>query len=501
MTSLSKKRNVQIIIVLTIFTLLYFIQGEVFGDKEDIVREINANSKNSLVQNDDDSLEVALAVQKAIRNVATSVSPSVVNIRSERIVKNQKRERKKTPFDFFEFFDDDFFGQRGPQKQQSLGSGFVISKKGYIVTNNHVVEKADEITILFSDEREYKGKIVGRDARTDIAVIKIDPKHNLPATPLGNSDNVSVGDFAIAIGNPFGLKGTFTVGVISARGRDSVDADAGLKNYIQTDASINQGNSGGPLLNIRGEAIGMNTAIYSTTGGSIGIGFAIPMNIVKRVVTSLIEKGVVERGYLGITISPISKDVAKYLNVDKKEGIFVQDVESDSPAEKAGIKAGDVILRVDGKQVKTVSQLQRIISSYKMGHKTSIDILRKGKKKTVSVVLGNMPGERITKKGKSYVGPSKEFLGIVVGSVQDNYKYYQLKKEMEGVVVVDVEEDSPAQLSGVIVGDVIQSVNYVDIRTIKDFENFVKSNQKKKGSYLLKVKRRGSNHFVVVENK
>ncbi|MDH4129527.1 MAG: trypsin-like peptidase domain-containing protein, partial [Spirochaetota bacterium] len=299
-----KSRNfkfLQISIILSlIFVMGYYFSNSLYGDKKNVLQEIENNSKNTVVQSDNNALEVALSLQRAIRNVAKSVSPSVVNIRTERIVK--KRSRRGTPYNFFDFFGDEH-GFDGPQKMQSLGSGFVISKDGYIVTNNHVVQDADEITILFSDEKEYKGKIVGRDTRTDIAVIKIEPKHTIPVTPIGNSDEVQIGDFAIAIGNPFGLKGSFTLGVISARSRDDVDADAGLKNYIQTDASINQGNSGGPLLNINGQAIGMNTAIYSTSGGSVGIGFAIPMNIVKRVVVSLIEKGVVERGYLGVIIS------------------------------------------------------------------------------------------------------------------------------------------------------------------------------------------------------
>ncbi|HEO65956.1 MAG TPA: Do family serine endopeptidase, partial [Spirochaetes bacterium] len=395
----------------------------------------------------------------------------------------------------------DEFGYRdGPQTLQSLGSGFVISEKGYIVTNNHVVQGADEITILFPDEKEYSGKIVGRDPRTDIAVIKIDPGHKLPVTPLGDSDKVAIGDFAIAIGNPFGLNGTFTLGVISARGRDKVDQDAGLKNYIQTDASINQGNSGGPLLNIKGQGIGMNTAIYSTTGGSVGIGFAIPMNIVKEVAAKLIEKGTVDRGYLGVSITPLSKEVASHLGISKRSGVFVQDVKPNGPADKAKIKPGDVITKVGDKAILSGSQLQRIVSSYKKGTTTTIQILRNRKKIDLKVTLGEISNNNAVRAGKKYVGPSKEFMGLIAGSVEDNFRYFRLNRKLPGVVVVEIEKDSPAAASGLKVRDIIQEINYKKIKTMKDFEDYIEKYKGKRDSFLIRVKRRGTNQYVVIEN-
>ncbi|GMT48977.1 MAG: protease Do [bacterium] len=479
-----------LLLIALIFIVPYVYQNAVYGDKTDVIKEMESHKENKLVTDDENSLNVALAVQKAIRNVAQSVSPSVVNIRTERIVKNRRHYQDGLR---------NFFGD-GPQKLQSLGSGFVISEKGYIVTNSHVVQDADEITILFPDEKEYSGKIVGRDPKTDIAVIKINPDHKLPVTPLGNSDQVEIGDFAIAIGNPFGLNGTFTLGVISARGRDKVDQDAGFKNYIQTDASINQGNSGGPLLNIKGQGIGMNTAIYSTTGGSVGIGFAIPMNIVKEVVAKLIEKGSVDRGYLGVTISPLSKEVANHLGVSKKSGVFIQDIESGGPADKATIKPGDVITKVGNKVVRSVSQLQRVISSYPKGKTTTIQILRNGKEMDLKVTLGEMSKNKVVRAGKKYVGPSKEFLGLVAGSVQDNFRYFRLNRQLSGVVVVEIGKDSPAAASGLRVRDVIQEINYKKIKTMKDFEDFINKNKGQKESYLLRVKRRGTNQYVVIEN-
>ncbi len=477
---------------LTLFTL-YVYQNTVYGDKQDVIKEIESHTENKMVTDDDDSLNVALAVQKAIRNVAQSVSPSVVNIRTERIVKNKRQG-------LGDLFGDEFGFRNGPQKLQSLGSGFVISEKGYIVTNNHVVQDADEITILFSDEKEYSGKIVGRDTRTDIAVIKINPSHKLPVTPLGNSDKMEIGDFAIAIGNPFGLNGTFTLGVISARGRDKVDQDAGLKNYIQTDASINQGNSGGPLLNIKGQGIGMNTAIYSTTGGSVGIGFAIPMNIVKEVVAKLIEKGTVDRGYIGVHIGPLSKEVANHLGINKRSGVFVQDVVPGGPADIAKIKPGDVITKVGKKVILSASQLQRIVSSFEKGKIVTIQILRNRKKIDLKVTVGEISNNKAVRAGKKYVGPSKEFMGLIAGSVEDNFRYFRLNRKLSGVVVVEIEKDSPAAASGLKVRDVIQEINYKKIKTMKDFEDYIGKYKGKKDSFLIRVKRRGTNQYVVIEN-
>lgn len=496
--------NYKLYLSLLAAVLLIFIinsSSQVFGDKSDVLREIDNNFETVTINHDEDSLNIALAVQKAIHNVAKTVSPSVVNIRTERIV---AKGNKANPHiqEYFDFFGDNFGFQNGPQKLQYLGSGFVISKSGYIVTNNHVVQNADEITVFFSNEKEYKGRIIGQDHKTDIAVIKIDPKHNLPVTSLGNSDKVKIGDFAIAIGNPFGFKGSFTFGVVSAQGRDNVDQDAGLKNYIQTDASINQGNSGGPLLNIYGQAIGMNTAIYSTTGGSMGIGFAIPMNIVKRVAKSLIENGVVDRGYLGVNINDIPEDIAKDLGIENKQGIYVQDVEKDGPADNGGMKAGDVITQVNNKAVSSISQLQRIISSYHKGDKIEITVLRNKNKLNLTVSLGELKGNKIVRKGaRPFVGKSLVFLDLVVASVKDNYSYFRIEKDLSGVVVVDLDEDSLSYKQGFRPGDVIQMINFDEINNMDDFRDFAEKNKNVKASFLFKLVRRNRNHFITVENK
>ena len=494
-------------------------EGErVVGEGVRVLEEVKFSNKNNQVL-DDSALKVAIAVQKSMRNIAQSVSPSVVNIRTQKIVKRRKQSFNKyndrLP-DYFDFFNnEDFFGKRnrGPQKFESLGSGFVIHEKGYIVTNNHVIQEADKIMILFSDDQEYRAKVVGRDKRTDIAVIKIDGKiggkmdgkmdgrKRFPVTPLGNSDEVEVGDWAIAIGNPFGLKGSFTFGVVSARGRDDVDQNAGLKNYIQTDASINQGNSGGPLLNIKGQAIGMNSAIYSVSGGYIGIGFAIPMNIVKRVVRSLIDKGVVERGYLGVTIQSISNQIAKHLNISKKGGVLVNSVESKGPADRAGIRTGDIIVQVGMDEINSSSQLQRIISSYKKGQKVKIKILRNGRNMFFDVVLSEMNTQVASRKADVEKESKAGFFGLVVGSIEENYRYFRLNKNMKGVVVVDVQSGSRAQESGIRVGDVIQFINYEEVRSMDWFEDFVRQNKNMRKSFFIKINRGGVNRFVVIEGK
>ena len=471
-----------------------------------VLEEVKLSSKNNQVVNDS-ALKVAIAVQRSMRNIAQSVSPSVVNIRTEKIVKRRKQSFNKyndrLP-DYFDFFNnEDFFGKRnrGPQKFESLGSGFVIHEKGYIVTNNHVIQEADEITILFSDDQEYRAKVVGRDKRTDIAVIKIDGGKRFPVTPLGDSDEVEMGDWAIAIGNPFGLNGSFTFGVVSATGRDNVDQHAGLKNYIQTDASINQGNSGGPLLNIKGQAIGMNSAIYSVSGGYIGIGFAIPMNIVKRVVRSLIDKGVVERGYLGVTIESISNQIAKHLNISKKGGVLVNSVESKGPADRAGIRTGDIIVQVGKDEINSSSQLQRIISSYKKGQRVKIKVLRNGRNMFFDVVLSEMNPQVASRKVEVEKKSKEGFFGLRVGSIEENYRYFRLNRNMKGVVVVGVESGSRAQESGIRMGDVIQFINYEEVSSIDRFEEFVRENKNRRKSFFIKINRGGVNRFVVIDGK
>ena len=323
--------------------------------------------------------------------VAELVTPSVVNISTVTTGKGRAPTELFRPFGndpfFRDFFDRFFEGMPRRRQQASLGSGVIIEKSGLILTNNHVVKDADEITVKFANKQEVKGKVVGTDAKTDLAVIRVSAKEDLPVATLGNSDTLQVGEWAIAIGNPFGLDHTLTVGVISATGRSEVGI-AAYENFIQTDASINPGNSGGPLLNVRGEVIGINTAIVAS---GQGIGFAIPVNMARKVMEDLVKKGKVTRGWLGIGIQPLTPELAKSFGVSADEGILVNQVMPKSPAEAAGIKVGDLILSLDGKPIKDARQMQRLVAEAEIGKTIEVVVLRDKTKRALKVQVGEMP--------------------------------------------------------------------------------------------------------------
>ncbi len=323
--------------------------------------------------------------------VAELVTPSVVNISTITTGKGRAQSELFRPFGndpyFRDFFDRFFEGMPRRRQQASLGSGLIIDKSGLILTNNHVVKDADEITVKFANKQEAKGKVVGTDPKTDLAVIRVSAKEDLPVATLGNSDTLHVGEWAIAIGNPFGLDHTLTVGVISATGRSEVGI-AAYENFIQTDASINPGNSGGPLLNVRGEVIGINTAIVASAQG---IGFAIPVNMARKVMEDLVKKGKVTRGWLGVGIQPLTPELAKSFGVGADEGILVNQVMPKSPAEAAGLKIGDVILSVDGKLIKDARQLQRLIGEAEIGRTIDVVVLREKTRRTLKIQVGELP--------------------------------------------------------------------------------------------------------------
>ena len=322
--------------------------------------------------------------------VAEQVTPSVVNISTVTTGKTGKPGELFRPFGndpfFRDFFDRFFEGMPRRRQQTSLGSGVVIDRAGLILTNNHVIKDADEITVRFSNKQEAKGKVVGTDGKTDLAVIRVTTKEELPVARLGNSDTLRVGEWAIAIGNPFGLDHTLTVGVVSATGRSEVGI-AAYENFIQTDASINPGNSGGPLLNVRGEVIGINTAIVAS---GQGIGFAIPINMARKIMDDLVKKGKVTRGWLGVGVQPLTPELAKSFGVSG-EGVLVNQVMPKSPAEAAGLKVGDLILSVDGKAIKDPRELQRIIADVDIGKSIEVQILREKEKRTIRAQIGEVP--------------------------------------------------------------------------------------------------------------
>jgi serine protease Do len=422
-------------------------------------------------------------------DLAERVKPAVVNISTTKTFKG--RNGLGTPFGRSPFGDDffeRFFGDV-PQrefKQRSLGSGFIISNDGYIFTNNHVVEQTDKILVKVSDGREYEAKIIGTDAKTDIALIKIKPDNSLPFVEIGDSDAVRVGEWVIAIGNPFGLEQTVTAGIVSAKGR--VIGAGAYDNFIQTDASINPGNSGGPLFNMAGKVIGINTAIVAQ---GQGIGFAIPMNMAKSILSDLKTKGKVTRGWLGISVQDISEDIAKNMNHKNKNGALVSDVFKDDPADKAGIKVGDIIVEINGKSIKDTHELLLTIASLHVGEKVLIKGLRDGKEISFQIVVA----ERKDKPEVALTKQSKGYFGIAAQEITKELAQRLGISRDSGVIVTDVEEGSPADDVGIQPQDIIVQVNKVKAASMKQYTAEMSKATEKK-SVILLVKRGKSNFFV-----
>jgi serine protease Do len=428
-------------------------------------------------------------------DLAQTVSPAVVNISTTKRVKGGgrvfdffmgPRERRNPMDDFFE----KFFGGENPQpreyKQKSLGSGFVIDSDGYILTNNHVVEDADEIKVILKDHKEYEAKVIGRDSKTDLALIKIKSWRGLQLIKLGNSDELRVGDWVMAIGNPFGLENTVTAGIVSAKGR--VIGAGPYDNFIQTDASINPGNSGGPLINLKGEVVGINTAIFA---GGQGIGFAIPINVAKELISQLKEKGKVTRGWLGVMIQKVTPDLAKSFNLKEESGALVGDVTAGSPAEKAGIKPGDIIVEFDGKTIKEMSELPRLVAAVPVGKTVDVKVLREGKPLVFKVQIQELEDRKMASKGS----PDKEMLGIFVQEFTPELaRRFRMDYE-PGILVVQVAEGSPAEEAGLQEGDLIKEVNRKPVKDMKTYQDLFRS-LKKGSNILFRIKRNGMNLFV-----
>ena len=417
-------------------------------------------------------------------------TPAVVNISTRMLVQSRgHRGGKLHPNDpFREFFGDDFFerffGPNLPQREQeikSLGSGFIISKDGYILTNNHVVENADEIIVKLSDEREFKAKMVGSDSKTDVALIKIDNHDDLPIVELGNSDNMAVGEWVLAIGNPFGVGQTVTAGIVSAKGR-SIGAGP-YDDFIQTDASINPGNSGGPLFNVNGEVVGINTAIYSTSGGSVGIGFAIPINLVKSFLPDLKGEGKVTRGWLGVMIQPLTKELAESFELPSDEGALVSNVIEKSPAEKGGIKQGDVIIEFNGEKIGKVKELPAVVASTPPGKKVKVKVLREGKEVTLKVKIDKLKDE-VEKDGNQI-----KKMGMSVQKITPELARKLGLDAEKGVLVSKVERGGPAYKGGIRRGDVIIQVNRKEIKNIADYSNAIDSLRPGETALILLIRR------------
>jgi serine protease Do len=427
------------------------------------------------------------------------VSPAVVNISTTQVVK-LNRPRMRNPFgqqDPFDEFFNNFFGRMPKeQKRRSLGSGFIVSPDGYILTNNHVVEKADEVTVTLLDKEEFKAKVVGTDPKIDIALIKIDAKKKLAHVSLGDSDRLEVGEWVLAIGNPFGLGHTVTAGIVGAKGR--IIGSGPYDDFIQTDASINPGNSGGPLFNLKGEVVGINTAIIQ---GGQGIGFATPIQLAKSVLDQLKEKGKVTRGWLGVYIQPLTPDAAENLGISGRRGALVSDVTSGGPAEKAGIRSGDVIVGFNGKEIRDEHELPQAVASTKPGKTVDVRLLRDGKETTVAVTIAEMAGE----PGKPAGGHDlPKNLGLTVQDITPEIAQRFQIEDTKGVVVTDVEDGSPADEAGFNEGDIIRVILRQNKRNpvtnAAEFAKLVKKFQSDK-TMLFLVERGDSRVLLTVKNK
>ncbi|MBA1159322.1 Do family serine endopeptidase [Microvirga mediterraneensis] len=427
--------------------------------------------------------------------------PSVVAVTTKQRVEERQQRAQSTPDDqdlpelFRRFFEERSSPER-QQPRQGLGSGFVISADGYIVTNNHVIEDADDIHVAFGENSPVPAKLVGRDPATDIAVLKIEPQPNMAVTTWGNSDAAEPGSWVIAIGSPFGLGGTVTVGVVSARSRDIQSGP--LDDYIQTDAAINRGNSGGPLFNARGEVIGVNTAIFSPVGANIGIGFAVPSRTAQTVAEQLIRTGRVERGYVGLRLQEITPAIAQALGRPDDKGVLVASVEPGGPAEKAGIKSGDVITRIGDQAVESGRDLTRTVAGLKPGTQARLTVVRGGNTQEITVAVGQRQEEQAA-QGDAQQGSEAEGkrLGVALAPIDEEARR-RLGSDATGVLVQQVAPNSPAAENGIRPGDVIVSVNNRDVTRPADVAQAWSQAQKDKKPVLLRVKRDGQYLFVAV---
>jgi len=444
-------------------------------------------------------------------DIVERVAPAVVNISTSKAVAPGQTPEfpfpeppPGSPFeDFFrEFFDRDRAPEQMPRRQSSLGSGFVIDSQGFVVTNNHVIAEADEIQVVFSDERTYEAELIGRDSKTDLALLKIEGDDPFPAVTFADSDSVRVGDWMIAIGNPFGLGSTVTVGIISARSRD---IRAGpYDDFLQVDAPINRGNSGGPSFNLDGEVIGINTAIFSPSGGNVGIGFAIPSNLALPVIESLKEDGRVKRGWLGVRIQTVTDEIAESLGLEEAQGALVASVTPGGPAEAASIEPGDVILEFDRKKIDRMRGLPRIVAETPIGKEVEVAIWRRGEERAVEVTLGELPEEdelaALTEEGADTPSSAEiESLGLTVATLNEELRArFELGQDMNGVVIVDVLADSSAA-ADLRPGDVIVEVGQEEVNSPPEVQAKVnQAQQENKKSVLLLIDRQGDLRFVAL---
>lgn len=449
----------------------------------------------------------ARSAPDSFADLAERLLPAVVNISTTQTVEAHGQLPQGVPDFFREFFErrGQPLPDPGPRRSTSLGSGFIIdAKEGYVVTNNHVIQEADEIRIVLHDNEILEAELIGSDPKTDIALLKVDPsKVKLKEVSLGDSANIRVGDWVVAIGNPFGLGGSVTAGIVSARGRN---IQAGpYDDFIQTDAAINKGNSGGPLFNLNGDVVGINTAIYSPSGGSVGIGFAVPSNIAKNVIADLKEYGRTRRGWLGVHIQTVSDEIAENLGLKKTMGALVTEVAKGGPAEKAGIQKGDVILTFNGKDVSEMRKLPRIVAETEVGKSVEVEVWRKERKKELEVTVGELeiaeekgmtPSPKKTSSNETRI----DELGMTLAGITARLsEEFNLPDDAKGVLIIGVDDTGPAAEKGIRPGEIILEVSQKEVENPSQIAESVKSalNNKQK-SLLLLLKGEGGMRFVAV---
>lgn len=448
--------------------------------------------------------DVAKAVTPAVVNITTVIGEKISSRSGDNELRDRMEEFFGGPNSPFGPFGPKFRGPQGPQAPMEprgprgfrgggQGSGIIVSPDGYVLTNNHVIDGAREVTVTLPDKREFQGTIVGTDPKTDLAVVKIEGKE-LPTIPWGDATKLQVGEYVLAVGNPFGLNSTVTLGIVSALGRGRMGITQ-YEDFIQTDAAINPGNSGGALVNTKGELVGINTAIFSQSGGYQGVGFAVPTSMSQPIYDSLVKHGKVVRGYLGIGIQDLNNDLAKSFGVTNAKGALVTDVKEDSPADHAGLRQGDVITSYQASAVEDAVALQRLVTKSTVGSKVAVKVLRDGHEKELSVTIGEQPGDlKIAKadnEEKEYA-----FAGVAVQDLdRDTAKELGIKGKAQGVVVTNVEPDSGAEKAGLMPGDVIREINRQPVKSVKEFEK-VSSAVKKGENVLILINRRGASLFL-----
>ena len=438
--------------------------------------------------------------------LSKKLGPTVVNISTTKVIKRKVMPQSKE-FDMRRFFGPQgpFGGQRNPReffenfmgepeeremKARSLGSGFIINAEGYILTNNHVIEQTDEIVVQLSNKKTYEAKVVGADPMIDVALIKIEADEELPVAPLGNSEKLEQGEWVMAIGNPFGLEHTVTAGIVSAKGR--VIGAGRYDNFIQTDASINQGNSGGPLFDTRGGVVGINTAIVA---GGTGIGFAVPINMAKEILVQLKEKGKVARGWLGVNIQEVTEELAQEFGLDEPRGALIAKVIEGQPAEKAGVKKGDVIIEFDGKTVTDPRHLQRVVAAEPVGTEVSMVVWRDGKRVELRVKLGELDEEKLVARADNM---DKE-LGLRVQEITKELAENLDLPGTDGVIIAEVADDSPAEKAGLKRGEVILEVGGEKVKDLAGYNLLMKEKMKEKGVLLYIWSKKGGNRWVALK--